>query len=370
MLAAALAPEPRRPWVLGRSPGSRCWCGRIWRRRARRGRWLLASPWTRRGGRLRADAAAYAARSAFALASSPFVALLCAERDAVRPSRCSPGYGSAADLFSAATRARPTCAVRRALCETQLAFPLLGLAALVARAGAARACGLARRWPCSVTIAVVYLLYRPVSRVVVPAVPSCRRWSPLTVLALATVVDGSVDGCERRASRSWLRCSSCGHRAGSVSSTARERQAFDLQRTRAPLSHDRATWSAIGCRPTRCSSPCGRAARCGITPIASRVLWDSLRPGVARSRPSRGSSARGFEPYLARRAMGGAAVPRAIRGPLRRSAQLDWPPRFEIDRQVRIYPSGRSRVATWPARTVPTEFVIRRADTRRCGAPR
>jgi hypothetical protein len=89
------------------------------------------------------------------------------------------------------------------------------------------------------------------------------------------------------------------------------------------------------------------------------VLWDSLEPASLDAALS-WLVTQGREPYL---------LLEDWEEPIFRErfsshspiGQLDWPPRFTIDRRVRIYrPSDRARY--WGGESVPTEFVL--ADRR------
>ena len=139
--------------------------------------------------------------------------------------------------------------------------------------------------------------------------------------------------------------------------TARDRQAFDLHRLerrfrltarRRPRAPPIAT--AVFLTIWESGSLLHHADR---TPI----LWDSLDPD-ALDPAIAWLSARGLEPFIVVEQWEEPRFRERFEG---RSAlgALDWPPRYEIDRQVRIFkPSDRD--AYLKGASVPTEHIIPR----------
>ena len=138
--------------------------------------------------------------------------------------------------------------------------------------------------------------------------------------------------------------------------TARDRQAFDLQRLErrfrlaGDVARDRLPANAVFVSIWESGSFRHHADR-------ESILWDSLDPG-ALNLAIDWLTARGLDPFIAVEQW---EEPRFRERFDRRSplGALDWPPRYEIDRQVRIYqPSDREAYLRGEA--VPTEHITPR----------
>ncbi len=243
------------------------------------------------------------------------------------------GYGHATDLFAFAFAGDNMSHYARALIDTQTIFPLLGLVApfvLVERRP--------ETWGllcAAAAVLVSYAFYRPYPewwylRFLLPAV--------VLLLALASAV------CVRLASRA---------RIGGVVPiatvllavfmlrTAGAHDAFELARLEgrfresARLVNDRLPDRAVIITVWESGSMRFHAGR-------EAVLWDSLDPEWL-DRTVAWLTAQGRTPYLLFERREEADFRARFReaSPL---GALDWPPRFDIDRQVRIFdPADRAR---------------------------
>jgi hypothetical protein len=308
--------------------------------------------------------------AAFAIGGAPFALILIWLNIALYGHALQSGYGSTADLFSLQHMLPNVRQYGRALIETQLGLPLLGLMAIRSVRGPARsAIGLALA--ISASVVAVYLLYRPFPewwylRFFLPALV------PMTALAVAAVA-GAAAALSRDPRFTSRATTAVNQRRFSLAATlliaaatavmaiygvttARERQAFDLQRLErrfrltGELARDRLP--ANGVFLTIWESGTVRF-HAGRTP----VLWDSLDPSELE-RAIAWLTARGLDPYILieRWEESQFRARFAAHSPL---GDLDWPPRFDIDRQVRVFkPSDRE--AYMAGGNVPTEFVVQR----------
>jgi hypothetical protein len=282
----------------------------------------------------------------FSIAAAPGALIVAALNWALYGSPVAVGYGNPSDLFSPSHVATNVQHYLRAAFETLNVLPVLALAApfVVARDGRP----LVWLW-IGVAVAVlgVYLLYQPFDewwylRFLLPVVVAVVVLSSLTITALVRrpFVVGAVA----------LVLGVIGIR------TAIERQAMDLQRLEGRFRNtghvvrDRLPPNAIVFTVWQSGTVRYHAQRAAI-------VWDSLAPesfdaalGWVR--------ARGYEPFLLLERWEEPAFRERFTG---RSVcgGLDWPPRFEIDRQVRIYvPSDRD--AYLAGRPLATEHIVRR----------
>jgi hypothetical protein len=279
----------------------------------------------------------------FAAAAAPFVLIVAAFNDALYGHPLQSGYGSARDLFSPDHLVPNLRNYGRALFETQLGFPLLGgLALFVVPHDRRRLVWLAL----SVTAAMVavYLFYQPFPewwylRFFLPVLPV------MSVLAMAAVVYGT-----RRSGLVWPVVAIL---VGVAGSSEGMRQALDLQRlerrfrTVGEVVRDRLPGNAVFLTVWNSGSVRYHADR-------EAILWDSMAPPALDSAVAWLAS-RGYEPFI---------IVEEWEEPLFRErfagqstlADLDWPPRYQIQPRVRIFqPGDRARYRA--GEQVPTEHV-------------
>jgi hypothetical protein len=274
------------------------------------------------------------ALAAMAAGALPGVLILLLVNRALYGDALGSGYGDAASLFAIAHINPNVSNYSRALFDTQNVVPLLGLLAPVVFTGARRTGSLLLLGFAAVVVAI-YLLYSPFPewwylRFLIPAlvvllilasavgVHLLSKSSMGGVIPIAAVVLGIV-----------------GTRA------AADRQAFELQRIEgryresADLVRDRLPSNAVLITVWQSG---------GIRFHADRevVLWESLDPAwldgaVAWLR------SKGQRPYF----LFERREESEFRARFRNQsdlAGLDWPPRFDLNRQVRIYdPDDRAR---------------------------
>jgi hypothetical protein len=261
------------------------------------------------------------------------------------------GYGAVAELFSADHVRANLTNYAAALWDTERGFPLIGLAApLIAPARQRALVGL--MVAIAVTIAGVYMLYRPFPewwylRFFLPALV------PLSVLACA-VVAWTV---ARVAALSlglpvvvavllaWFQLA-----------TPATAQALDMQRlerrfrTTGELVRNRFGESSIFIAVWQSGTLRYHAGR-------EAVLWDSLAPNQLDD-AVRWLSTQGLEPFILTEEWEESEF-RSRFAAVSTLGALDWPPRLEIERQVKIYrPADRSRYRT--GADVRTEFILPR----------
>jgi hypothetical protein len=270
------------------------------------------------------------------------------------------GYGSAADLFSASYVPTNVAHYGRALFETQTPFLALALASPFVVRREARGVawlGLAM----AATTAGIYLLYRPFEewwyvRFLLPAIT--------LAIALASAVTMIVLKKPALVAAITLGLSLFGLR------TANERQVFQLQalearfRDAGHLVRDRLPPNAVFINVWQSGTMRYYANR-------ESVLWDSLAPSSLDSAIA-WLRQQGLEPFLLferweeprfRGRFSPAPSEREpaarVEGPSSTFGLLDWPPRYEIDRQVRVY-APADRDAYLGGRPYPTEYVFAR----------
>ena len=352
VLAAASLPEPTRAWCLGLATGMAVLVRPNLAPSA-----IVVAVWLAVVTLRRHGWSGMLARTAlaFLIASAPFVLLVLLLNAVLYGHPFQSGYGQVADLFALGNVSTNLRQYGTAIRETQWGFPLLGLVALVV--APARARGLiSLGMLVSAAIATVYLLYRPFPewwylRFLLPALV------PMTVLATASITWMT----ELIRPRHLWAGSAVALGVGIVLSLlqlriAGERQAFDLQRlerrfrTAGHVVRDRLPAHAALVSVWESGTVRYHARR-------EAVLWDSIEPGSLDA-VIRWLQGQGFEPFL---------VIEQWEEPLFRArfagrstvGDLDWPPRFDVERQVRIYSPADRDVFRQGGR-VATEFVLHR----------
>ena len=350
VLVAALSGEPSRSWLLGALTGLALLVRpNLAPAAVVVGLWLAVTTAMEDARGLRT---LQRRMTAFALAATPSIAVMVVLNAALYGHPLQSGYGSARDLFSLQHVAPNLRHYGTAIIETELGLPLLGVAALVTVSRSIRPIVWLAAFVAASMVAV-YLLYQPFAewwylRFLLPAL------APLTVLAVVAVAH-----LASRARSAWagmvLVAAAAGIAAFGIV-TARDRQAFDLQklesrfRRAAEIARLRLPANAMFVTVWHSGSVRFHADRLA-------VLWDSLDPAAANAAISWLSS-RGFEPYLLLERWEEPLF-RARFATRTELGNLDWPPRFDIDRQVRIFkPSDRA--AYMQGQSIPTEHIFLR----------
>ena len=334
VIVSSFAAEPSRPWLLG------AFTGLVTLVRPNLapasilvGIWLLAV--AGRGDTAVSSGARGSLRLrhaiAFGLAALPSMAILFALNSRLYGHPFQSGYGRAADLFSLDNLPLNLQQYGRALLETQLGLPLLGVLAVLLKKSVRSTVLLALA--ISVATVGIYLLYRPYPewwylRFLLPAL------APLTVLAIATLSYGLVGRLGMPAARALGAMLVVAGIAWFGVSTARKRQAFELQqlesrfRRTGQVVRDQLPANAFLITVWQSGTVQFHANR-------PSLLWDSLDPS-SLDQAVAWLAARGFEPYLLVERWEEPIFRERFQGrsPL---AQLDWPPRFDVVRQVRIF---------------------------------
>ena len=267
----------------------------------------------------------------FLIALSPGVIFTLALNHALYGHALSTGYGAGGDLFSTAYALANVRNYGSALFATTLGFPLLGLAAVkVLRSSRRAVAGLVVA--IATMLAITYLLYSPFAewwylRFFLPVLPM------LTVLAFAV-----LELVSRRSS--VVVGAAAGLVLFMVTSEATA-QAMDLSRLEArfrlagEVMHRRLPDNAVFITVWESGSARYHAQR-------DAVLWDSLDPQWL-DRAVAWLKARGLHPFIAveeweEEAFRNRFAAHAAIG------SLDWPPRFDVARRVRIFdPDDRAR---------------------------
>jgi hypothetical protein len=350
VVAGTTVGEPRRPWIVGALTGVAILVRPNLAPLALIvGIWLVA----------RADRPLRAAFQLIA-ASAPGIIVVAVLNWTLYGHPARLGYGSAADLFSVTHVATNAAHYGRALFETQTPFLALALAAPFVVRREVRGVAWLGIAMVATTVAI-YLLYRPFEewwyvRFLLPAIA--------VALALATAVAVVMVRKPAVVAALVLALSVFGVW------TAKERQAFQLQALEARFRHaghfvrDRLPPNAVFLNVWQSGTMRYYADR-------ESVLWDSLDPSSLESAIA-WLRQQGFEPFLlferweeSRFRLRFAPVasereqPAPVEGPSSLIGLLDWPPRYEIDRQVRVY-SPADRDAYLRGQPYPTEYVFAR----------
>lgn len=288
----------------------------------------------------------FAAVLRFLAATAPGVVVMAAFNWILYGSPFRLGYGSAADLFSASYVTTNLEHYGRAAFETLTVLPLFAVAApfLVPRQKRPLvwlAFGVA------IATVSVYLLYRPFSewwylRFLLPAVVAVIVLSSAAIAVLVR--------------RPLVMAATALVLGGLGIQTAIERQATDLQRLEGRFRHsglavrDRLPSNALLFTVWQSGTIKYHAQR-------ETVLWDSLGPASLETAMV-WVREQGYEPFLLLERWEEPAFRERFgdRTPL---GMLDWPPRVEVDRQVRIY-APADRAAYLAGHPVPTEHIVSR----------
>ena len=266
--------------------------------------------------------------------SLPGIATLLLLNRALYGSVAGSGYGDAADLFSASHINTNASNYARAMFQTQNVVPLFALLAPVVFDGVRRK-GSLLLIAFAATVIAIYLLYSPFPewwylRFLIPAlvvllilasavgVQLLSKASMGGVIPIAAVVLGII-----------------GTRA------AGEREAFELHRMEgryretANVVRDRLPENAVLITVWESGSIRFHAGR-------EVVLWESLDPAWL-DRAMAWLRSKGRQPYLLFERREEPEFRARFRGQSD-AGGLDWPPRFDLRRQVRIYdPADRAR---------------------------
>jgi hypothetical protein len=267
-------------------------------------------------------------------AAVPGVALVMWLNHALYGSALSTGYGSPSALFSVGNIRENLSNYGRALFATQHVVPAIALLAPIAFTGAKRAVSLILLSFAAV-VAAIYLLYSPLPewwylRFLIPAI------AVTLILASAVMVQVvSRLGMGGLVPIIAVVLGILGTRA------AGERQALQLQRLEgryrhsAQLVHDRLPENAALITEWESGSIRFHAGR-------EVVLWQSMDPAWL-DRAMTWLRQQGHQPYLLFERGEERQFRERFRGQSEIGA-LDWPPRFDLNRQVRIWdPADRAR---------------------------
>jgi hypothetical protein len=284
----------------------------------------------------------------FVAASAPALLLLVALNTWLYGHPLGSGYGSPADLFAWSHLPVNLENYGRSLVLTQLGFPLIGLAAIIVARGSQRSIvGLSSAM--ALAIIGVYLLYRPLPewwylRFFLPALPV------LTVLAIYVLTSLMAMSVARQRTIAAIVTAVIG--AYGASSFAM-REALDLHRLEqrfrlaGTVARDRLPAHSVYLTVWESGSVRFHADR-------EVVVWDSLDPSSLET-GLQWLTARGREPYIMIEDWE-EPVFRERFSTYSPIGQLDWPPRYAIDRRVRIYRPA-DRALYWEGGAVPTTFV-------------
>jgi hypothetical protein len=353
VIAAAMLPDPSRPWAVGSVTGIAVLVRPnlvlaalvvvVWVLAVVRGR----DGWSR---------ALLRAALAIGLGATPFALVLFWLHWTLYGHPLQSGYGAVTDLFSTAHVGTNLRNYGAALWDTQRMFPVLGLMAVLVAPKAQRHLVLLVIGLAGATTSV-YLLYRPFPewwylRFLLPALV------PLGVVACAVVawVVSRAAGSSRTAFAVSLTLGVALGLGWFQARAAGDREVFDLQRlerrfrTTGEVVRDRLPARAVFIAVWQSGTLRYHADR-------EAILWDGLAPN-ALDRAVRWLASEGYQPYLLLEDWEEPLF-RARFGAASALGALDWPPRFEIERRVKIYsPSDRARYRA--GEDVPTEFVMTR----------
>lgn len=348
VVVASFTWSPSRPWLMGGLAGLA-----LLIRPNLAPAWAVAALWlawiTWRGDDVRDTRARRFDRTrrallAFTVATSPCVLILLFLNAELYGHPLQSGYGTPMDLFSVASVGVNVQQYASVLWHTQLGVPLLGVMAAFSRRDHRRSTawlviGLA------VATATVYVLYRPFPewwyfRFFLPAL------APLTALSAALLLPS---GAPLPIARILVVMALGTYQLAA----ARDGQAFDLQRLERRF---RTTAHAVASRlpPTAVFLSVWESGSLRYHAERPSILWDSLDPASLDTAIAWLQS-RGLDAFIVLESWEEPSF-RARFAPHSPIGQLDWPPRFEIERQVRIYdPSDRATFVT--GGRIATEYV-------------
>lgn len=261
----------------------------------------------------------------------------------------SSGYGNLSQLFSTSHIHDNLANFARALFDTQHLVPAIGLLAPVIFIGEKRMLSLVLTAAAAI-VTGIYLLYRPF-----PEWWYLRFLMPALVIMLVLASAAAVEAASRARMGGVIPLAAVliailGTRA------AGDRQAFELQRMEgryrqtASLVAERLPDNAVLITVWQSGSVRFHAQR-------EAVLWDSLDPAWL-DRAVAWLGERGLKPYFLFERREEAEFRQRFRGHSELGA-LDWPPRFDLDRQVRIFdPADRARYRA--GETYTTDNIRRR----------
>jgi hypothetical protein len=279
----------------------------------------------------------------FLVGASPFIAATGFLNQQLYGAPLRLGYGSASDLF-AFRHIGPNLEIHGlALLQTQLAFPGVGVAGLLLLPRRHRPLVVLVLSVTAVMVAT-YLLYTPFSewwylRFLLPALPM------MTVLSVATMV--------AVIRRRWIVSLAIAALLVFMASSPAMRQALDLARLErrfrvaGSVVRERLPANAIFITVWESGSVKYHGG-------AEAMLWDSLDP-TWLDRTLEWWRARGFEPFIVLEQWEEPAFRQrfSTSSPI---GHVDWPPRFEVEHQVRIF-NPLDRVRYMAGERVPTEIV-------------
>ncbi len=254
------------------------------------------------------------------------------------------GYGDAGHLFSVSNIGVNAANYGRALYQTQTVFPLAALAAPLVLTGEARRVSL---WLLAFAgaLAAIYLVYRPY-----PEWWYLRFLIPAIVVMLVVACSVAAQVADRARMRGVVAIGTVVLALLGLQ-TAGARQVLTLQdiegryRESAALVADRLPANAVLITVWQSGSVRFHAGR-------EAVLWDSLDPAWL-DRAVAWLAAQGRAPYILVERREEAEFRERFRGHAEIGA-LDWPPRFNIGGQARIFdPADRARYVAGEA--YPTE---------------
>jgi hypothetical protein len=249
-------------------------------------------------------------------------------------SALASGYGDARQLFAASNVDDNLTNFGRALFQTQHVVPLVALAAPLIFKGDKRRFAITLL-AAALVVAAIYLLYQPYPewwylRFLMPAIVL------LLILASAVAVDAAT-----RARMGGLIPIAAVVLAIVGTRAAGDRYAFQLQRMESRY-RDTAAVVADRLPPNAVLIAVWQSGSVRFHADREAVMWDSMEPAWL-DRAVRWLSARGLRPYflLERREEQDF---RSRFGGHSEFGALDWPPRIDVNRVVRIYdPADRAR---------------------------
>jgi len=274
------------------------------------------------------------ALSAMIAGALPGVAILAWLNHALYGSVTGSGYGAASKLFAVANAGANLSNFSRAIFQTQNVVPLIGLAAPLVFHGSKRH-GTVLLLAFVAMVFGIYLLYSPFPewwylRFLIPAI--------VVLLILASAVSVHLLSNANMGGLIPLAAVVLGIIGAR---TAGDRDAFNLQRMEgryrvsAELVRDRLPPNAVLITVWQSGSMRFHAGR-------EIVMWESLDPSWL-DRAITWLRSQGMQPYLLFERREEPAFRERFRGHSEAGA-LDWPPRFDVGRQVRIFdPADRMR---------------------------
>jgi hypothetical protein len=350
-IVSLVLPDPSRPWALGASAGLAVLVRpNLAPAAVVISIWLLVMLWRRDG----CSRALLRAAVAIGMSAAPSAALLVWLHATLYGHVLHSGYGTLGELFAVSNLGANAQNYGAAIWETERAFPLLGVLALVVAPRQHRALA-SSIVAVAATVATIYLLYRPFPewwylRFLLPGL------APMSVLACATLAWVFARAWpSSRAGPAAAVLVTAAITAFHVATPATE-QALDLRRlerrfrTTGHLVRDRFSERAAFLTVWESGTLRYHAGR-------ETILWDSLAPESLDEAVAWVASA-GFDPFIVTEEWEEPAF-RARFAATSLHGALDWPPRFEVDRLVRIYrPSDRAPYLAGD--DVVTEYILTR----------